>query len=61
MDDRQKAVIKYVEDLLKSIRQGKIEVREMEIVPHMQQVSDEVMVHTIPSDTFTLRILYKEK
>lgn len=61
MDEKQKAVVKYVEDLLKSIRQGKIEVKEIELVPHMQQVMDEFMVHTVPSDIFTVRLVYKEK
>ena len=60
MNEQQKAVIKYLEDLIKDIRQGKVEVMEMEQVPHMQQISDDFMVHTVVSDVYTLRILYKE-
>jgi len=43
------------------MRQDKIEVKEVELVPHMQtQMIDEFMLETIPSDIYTLRILYKE-
>lgn len=49
-----------MEDFLKLLRQGKIEVSEMELVPHMDNYSDGVVIHTILSGRYTLRILYKE-
>lgn len=61
MDDRQKAIIKHLEDLIKRIRQNNIEVLEMELVPHMEsRLVEGVMMQSFLANIYTLRILYKE-
>jgi len=50
-----------MEDFLKLLRQGKIQVHEVELVPHMHTTRlDDFMLQTVPEGRYTLRILYKE-
>ena len=61
MDDRQKAVIKHLENIIKRIRQNDVEVLEMELVPHMKdQMIDGIMLQSVLANVYTLRVLYKE-
>lgn len=62
MDDKAKAVIKYLEDFIKQMKQDKVEVKEVELVPHLHNViSDGIIMYTEQSGIFTIRILYKDK
>lgn len=61
MNERQKTIIRHLENLIKRIRQDDIEVLEMELVPHMKnQLVDGVMLQSVLANVYTLRILYKE-